>query len=550
MSERVAAILEERRGNISLLRAPVQTSKLFLTFAWEGAVQHLRSAIQHPAATYLVLPLMVASFLISQFVVEDVHVVSFRQIDENGDGVITRLEALSFFPSHLSASVEALFSPDMTADVFYAWWQSSVNHPLTKPSLYNGGIWREIAFVAADVAWWLALGVLSSVGLGTGMHSGLLFLFPHIYLTCASADSCKSTNFWTYPVNPIYGPKDRVFQCIGGPVADGAVSIFQRFLKVAPWCIIWGSGTAMGEIPPYALSYAAARQGKKQGELEEVSSFDVVNRMKNWMLEKIQKYGFWAILALAAWPNMAFDLCGMACGQFLMPFWTFFGATLIGKAFIKVNMQAVFFVLLFSGDNIETILSSVGGAVTSFLPFDMVKNGVDTAVQAIYATRGKIAARARGESPQEQEQQANIVQFLMQGVVVFMVGWFAKSIVDTFAQQQQELYDQEILEKAKKSIGHNEVTDDEIRAVLNDLQSDSTTNQANNVFLTVGLILVALGVWEGDNGFLLCGAVAVAESVLAAAVVDPRKERNFTFLQALSIRLILFCALIIAARTA
>ena len=29
-------------------------------------------------------------------------------------------------------------------------------------------------------AWWVGLGVLSSIGLGTGMHSGLLFLFPHI----------------------------------------------------------------------------------------------------------------------------------------------------------------------------------------------------------------------------------------------------------------------------------------------------------------------------------------------------------------------------------
>ena len=28
--------------------------------------------------------------------------------------------------------------------------------------------------------WWLGLGILSSIGLGTGMHSGLLFLFPHM----------------------------------------------------------------------------------------------------------------------------------------------------------------------------------------------------------------------------------------------------------------------------------------------------------------------------------------------------------------------------------
>ena len=34
--------------------------------------------------------------------------------------------------------------------------------------------WVEFA------VWWLGLGVLSSIGLGTGMHSGLLFLFPHM----------------------------------------------------------------------------------------------------------------------------------------------------------------------------------------------------------------------------------------------------------------------------------------------------------------------------------------------------------------------------------
>ena len=32
------------------------------------------------------------------------------------------------------------------------------------------------------VVWWVGLGVLSSIGLGTGMHSGLLFLFPHILM--------------------------------------------------------------------------------------------------------------------------------------------------------------------------------------------------------------------------------------------------------------------------------------------------------------------------------------------------------------------------------
>ena len=35
--------------------------------------------------------------------------------------------------------------------------------------------------------WWVGLGILSSIGLGTGMHSGLLFLFPHMLkVPCSS----------------------------------------------------------------------------------------------------------------------------------------------------------------------------------------------------------------------------------------------------------------------------------------------------------------------------------------------------------------------------
>jgi len=34
------------------------------------------------------------------------------------------------------------------------------------------------------VVWWVGLGVVSSVGLGAGMHSGLLFLFPHMLKVC------------------------------------------------------------------------------------------------------------------------------------------------------------------------------------------------------------------------------------------------------------------------------------------------------------------------------------------------------------------------------
>ena len=39
---------------------------------------------------------------------------------------------------------------------------------------------REAEAWLSYTIWWIGLGVLSSIGLGTGMHSGLLFLFPHM----------------------------------------------------------------------------------------------------------------------------------------------------------------------------------------------------------------------------------------------------------------------------------------------------------------------------------------------------------------------------------
>lgn len=42
------------------------------------------------------------------------------------------------------------------------------------------GYLAQVEHVAWFVSWWLGLGVLSSIGLGSGLHSGILFLFPHI----------------------------------------------------------------------------------------------------------------------------------------------------------------------------------------------------------------------------------------------------------------------------------------------------------------------------------------------------------------------------------
>lgn len=62
-------------------------------------------------------------------------------------------------------------------------------------------------------------------------------------------------------------------------------------------------------------------------------------RIEQFMEEMIKKIGFPGVLVLASVPNPFFDLAGMTCGHFLIPFWSFFGATVVGKAIIKMHLQ-------------------------------------------------------------------------------------------------------------------------------------------------------------------------------------------------------------------
>lgn len=69
-----------------------------------------------------------------------------------------------------------------------------------------------------------------------------------------------------------------------------------------------------------------------------------LGRIKCWFLSHSQHLNFLTILVLASVPNPLFDLAGIMCGQFGIPFWEFFLATLIGKAVIKTHIQTVFII--------------------------------------------------------------------------------------------------------------------------------------------------------------------------------------------------------------
>lgn len=69
--------------------------------------------------------------------------------------------------------------------------------------------------------------------------------------------------------------------------------------------------------------------------------------------------GFWGILACASIPNPLFDVAGIMCGHFLVPFRTFFGATLLGKAIFKMHFQKLFVIFACGESHVQMLLNLV-----------------------------------------------------------------------------------------------------------------------------------------------------------------------------------------------
>ncbi|KAL8222926.1 hypothetical protein R6Q57_020325 [Mikania cordata] len=210
--------------------------------------------------------------------------------------------------------------------------------------------------------WWVALGVASSIGLGSGLHTFVLYLGPHIAFFTIKAMQCgrvdiKSAIYDTIQLNrsPSWLKKD----CseFGPPMFlspnEGIqVPVTSILPQVQVEAILWGLGTALGELPPYFISRAASISGEKIDAAEELDASlsenngvaSNLNHMKRWFLSHAQYLNFFTILVLASVPNPLFDLAGIMCGQFGIPFWKFFFATLFGKAIVKTHIQTVFII--------------------------------------------------------------------------------------------------------------------------------------------------------------------------------------------------------------
>jgi uncharacterized membrane protein YdjX (TVP38/TMEM64 family) len=111
-----------------------------------------------------------------------------------------------------------------------------------------------------------------------------------------------------------------------------------------PWVVglVGGAAQALGELTGYMAGYSG------QTWVDENPTYD---RLARWM----QRRGLLTIAVLAAIPNPAFDLAGIAAGALRMPVWKFLAGCVIG-GIIKNTAFA-----LAGHYGIETLSSLFGG---------------------------------------------------------------------------------------------------------------------------------------------------------------------------------------------
>jgi membrane protein YqaA with SNARE-associated domain len=222
--------------------------------------------------------------------------------------------------------------------------------------------------------YWFGLGIASSIGLGTGLHTFLLYLGPFIAQVTLAAYECGSVKFPRPPYpNEIICPLSprRNQTILNDLVETGPISFWKILSKVQLEAFFWGLGTAFGELPPYFMARAARLGTNDTNDDEELIEFEqllinaelynsrnlsLFERIRYSVYRLIKRIGFFGILLCASIPNPLFDLAGITCGYFLISFWRFFFATIIGKALIKMSIQTMFIIFLFSEHHVERII--------------------------------------------------------------------------------------------------------------------------------------------------------------------------------------------------
>lgn len=268
---------------------------------------------------------------------------------------------------------------------------------------------------------WVGLGILSSIGLGTGMHTFVLYLGPHIAAVTMAAYTCGSLNFLDPPYpNEIICPSQIGQQEI--------INVWTILNKVKLECFMWGAGTAIGELPPYFI--AKFRSSQSNSNINLNSGGDIVeqgSKLKIMIENVVTKAGFLGILVCASIPNPLFDLAGITCGTYQIPFLTFFGATLIGKAINKMLIQTIVVIIAFNNNNVDYIVN-----LSSMIP--KIGQYIHQPLRELFMKQRANLHREASHAPRETSWLAWAFEKFVIAIIVFYV----VSIINTMAQNYSD----------------------------------------------------------------------------------------------------------------
>jgi hypothetical protein len=150
--------------------------------------------------------------------------------------------------------------------------------------------------------YWILLGVASSIGLGTGLHTFVLYLGPHIAKVTLAANECSYfpemyPNKWEFT---------DFLPCTAPATESAQVSFWAILLNVQLEAFMWGLGTAIGELPPYFMAKAAAEAGKSNEEIEELRQLEhskpsgIIENIKSFIYTHLKRHGFLTVLLCAS----------------------------------------------------------------------------------------------------------------------------------------------------------------------------------------------------------------------------------------------------------
>lgn len=108
---------------------------------------------------------------------------------------------------------------------------------------------------------WVNCSFILLFGSGSGLHTFVLYLGPHIALFTLKAVQCGRVDLKSAPYDTIQlkrGPSwlDKDCSEFGPPLFQSQVPLSSILPQVQLEAILWGIGTAIGELPPYFISRA------------------------------------------------------------------------------------------------------------------------------------------------------------------------------------------------------------------------------------------------------------------------------------------------------